>query len=273
MASSSTSTAGSASAARSERHQLALARRQLRAALAHLGVEPRRAARRSARSRPSRAQRLRPRRRSRRAGRCATLSRIGALEQEALLGHHHDALRAARPAWRRAGRRRRSARRPRSGRRSAPSTWPASTCPRRSGRRARVARRARPPASTSLQHGVVGAGVGERHRRAPRPRRSTAGRRRRVARAIAGFSSRSTNSLCSAAPGRLQGVEQLAELLHGLEQVLQVEHERGDRADRHRAGRREAAAQTRGSPRRPRPGPARSPGSRGRRCARCAGGP
>ena len=38
-------------------------------------------------------------------------------------------------------RRRRSARRLRPGRRSAPSAWPASTCPRRSGRRARPARR------------------------------------------------------------------------------------------------------------------------------------
>ena len=76
VASSSTSTAGSTSAARAKRDQLPLARRQARAALPHLGVDAVLELRRTGRAHRSLRAPRAPPRRSRRRGRSRTLSAI-----------------------------------------------------------------------------------------------------------------------------------------------------------------------------------------------------
>ena len=202
-----------------ERDELALPRRQPRAALAHLGVEPV-----GERARTGRAARAR-------ASACSTSASVAsgrptahvvaqrAREQEALLRHDDDALAQRVRTSRRGGRRRRRAPRPRPGRRSARSASRASTCPRRSGPTSAsrspggdVQRRRRAAPARSVPYANVTSSTSISP---PRGRSTAPGRSSTV-----GLGVEHAEDLLQRRAGRLHGVVELAELVDRLEQVV-----------------------------------------------------
>ena len=153
-----------------------------------------------------------------------------AAEQEALLRHDARCAGAATlRAPRRAGRRRRRSPCRRSGRRGGRSAWPASTCPAPVGPDqreplARRDRRGRRRASTgvasdpSVARRSTDAPATRRRRRARAGRPGAVGRARR--RSTGGC--RAARTACAGRRPPTARVEQLAELLHRLEQVRQA---------------------------------------------------
>ena len=230
VASSSTSSAGSTSAARASETSCFSPALQPRAPLADLGVEPLGQRGEPVEHADGRAGPRRPRRRWRRPGRCRTLSRIVPLNRKPSWGTTTIALAQRRAAWRRAGRRRRRSPGPSTGSYMRAISLASVDLPAPVG-----------PTSASRSPGAIvsdtsrstgrAAGVGERRR--PSTTISPLGGQVDRAGALGHVDRRveQLEELVEAGAGRLHGVEQLAELLDRLEQVVEREHEEGDGAD------------------------------------------